>query len=229
MSIPEPLSILEQLRGQLIVSCQASPDSPFRDTAIICAFARAATRNGAAGLRIESLADVQAVRGLETVPLIGLIKRAGREVFITPELGDVWQLTAAGVDIVAFDATARSRAVPVHDLIAACHQAGVLAMADISTAAEGLTAWRSGADLVGTTLSGYTSYSRRGGGAGPDLHLIRTLADAGLPVIAEGHVRTPAEARAALEAGAFAVVVGSAITRPDEVTRWFAQEIWHAR
>ena len=198
---------------------------------MICAFARAATANGAAGLRIESLADVEAVRQQETVPMIGLIKRPGREVFITPEVEDVQQLTAAGADIVAFDATARNRPTPVQTLISACHQAGALAMADISTAAEALTAWQAGADLVGTTLSGYTPYSLRPRAleGEPDLQLIQELAAAGLPVIAEGNIRTPAQARAALEAGAFAVVVGSAITRPDDVTRWFAEELGRAR
>lgn len=226
------VTLLDQLRHQLVVSCQASPGSPFRETAIICAFAKAATQGGAAGLRIESLADVQAVRRQETVPIIGLIKRLGREVFITPELDDVRQLAAAGSNIVAFDATQRSRPASVPDLVAACHDHGVLAMADVSTAEEAFAARLAGADLVGTTLNGYTPYTRRGDGlerTGPDLELVRELSAAGVTVVAEGGIRTPEQARAALEAGAFAVVVGSAITRPDDVTRWFAQEIRYAR
>ncbi|MDV6374223.1 N-acetylmannosamine-6-phosphate 2-epimerase [Deinococcus arenicola] len=224
------MSLLQHLRGQLIVSCQASVGSPFRDTAMICAFAQAAMINGAAGLRLEGLTDVQAVREQQSAPIIGIIKHSGREVFITPDLEDVRGLAAAGADIVAFDGTERTRPVSVADLITACHDVGAVAMADISTAAEGLAAWQAGADFVGTTLSGYTPYTQRGAEVweGPDLALIRELSDAGVRVVAEGHIRTPAQARAALEAGAYAVVVGSAITRPDDITRWFAEEVQRA-
>lgn len=218
------MGLLNHLRQQLIVSCQASPGSPFRRTDFICAFAQAATASGARALRIESLEDVRAVRAQESVPIIGLIKHPSREVFITPDLKDIHALAEAGADVIAFDATARPRPFPVGDMVAACHDLGKLAMADISTAEEGLAASEAGADLVGTTLSGYTPYSRPGTG-GPDLELIRVLAGQGVPTIAEGNIRTPLHARQALKSGAFAVVVGSAITRPEDVTRWFLEEM----
>lgn len=214
---------LNELEHQLIVSCQASPDSPFRHTDIICAFARAAVQNGAAALRIESLDDIRAVRAREQVLLIGLVKRRDLEVFITPTEQDVTDVCLAGADIVAFDATQRPRQSTVRRLVEVCHAQGKWAMADISTLEEGQAAWQAGADLVGTTLSGYTPYSRMGNG--PDFALIRGLAEAGITTVAEGHITSPSQARQALDCGAFAVVVGSAITRPDVITRWYAQAL----
>jgi N-acylglucosamine-6-phosphate 2-epimerase len=213
-------------QGSLIVSCQAEGGSPFNDPLFIRAFAKAAKLGGAMGLRLQGVENIEAVRAEQVLPIIGLIKRHQQDlgdIYITPEPLDVTNVINAGADIVAFDATLRKRPVPVADLIHAVHQRGKLAMADISTAVEALTALESGADYVSTTLSGYTSYSPQQ--EGPDLDLISDLAERGIHPVAEGRIRTPEEAKQALERGAFAVVVGSAITRPEVVTGWFLQAL----
>jgi len=204
---------------------------PLDGSHLVSALALATLEGGAVGLRLEGTRDVRATRALTQTPLIGLVKREepGTEVYITPRLEDVLELLELGVDIVAFDATARPRPVEVARMVQAVHAAGGLAMADVSTFQEGLAAWQAGADLVGTTLSGYTPYSKAL--EGPDLELVRQLAGAGVRTVAEGRIRTPQEARAALEAGAYAVTVGSALTRLEVVTRSFvdALAVSHAR
>jgi N-acylglucosamine-6-phosphate 2-epimerase len=213
-------------QGSLIVSCQADPGSPFNDPLFIRTFAKAARFGGAAALRLQGVDNIVAVRAEQELPIIGLIKRHREElgdIYITPEIVDVTHVINAGADIVAFDATLRKRPVPVSELVKAIHQRGKLAMADISTAVEAVTALEAGADYVGTTLSGYTAYSPKL--EGPDLDLISDLAERDIKVIAEGRIRTPAEAREALKRGAFAVVVGSAITRPDVITQWFVEAL----
>jgi N-acylglucosamine-6-phosphate 2-epimerase len=213
-------------QGSLIVSCQADIGSPFNDPLFIRAFAKAARLGGAAALRLQGVDNIVAVSAEHDVPIIGLIKRQREElgdIYITPEPLDVTNVVNAGADIVAFDATLRKRPVPVSELIDAIHQRGKLALADISTAVEAMAALEAGADYVSTTLSGYTSYSPQLDG--PDLDLISDLAERGIHPVAEGRIRTPAEAKEALERGAFAVVVGSAITRPEVVTGWFLQAL----
>ena len=191
---------------------------------IIVGFARAALAGGAAGLRIEGLANVSAVRAAVEVPIVGLIKRdlTDTPVRITPYREDVEKLAAAGADIIAFDATARHRPVAPAELCRAIHQIGKLALADLSSVAEARTAVDFGADLLGSTLAGYI-----GGKVPeePDIELVRELARLGKPVIAEGRIKTPGQAQQALQAGAFAIVVGSAITRPEHITGWFVDAI----
>jgi len=216
------------LEGSLIVSCQADAGSPFHAPEFIRAFAEAAEQGGARGLRLEGARKIAAVRPHTKLPIIGLVKRRGAgEVYITPELSDVAAVDEAGADIVAFDATLRERPVPVEELVAEVHARGRLALADISTVEEAEVALEAGADLVSTTLSGYTPYSPRL--EGPDLGLISDLAALGIRPLAEGRIRTPAEAREALARGAYAVVVGSAITRPEVITGWFAAALAPAR
>lgn len=205
----------------LIVSCQADAGSPFNAPHFIRAFAQAAVRSGAAGLRLEGVANLAAVRGDTNLPIIGLIKRrvAGSEVYITPDLSDVIALDAAGADLIAFDATLRERPVSVERLVQEIHARSRLALADISSVAEAEAALAAGADFVSTTLSGYTSYSPKQDG--PDLKLIADLAAIGVRPLAEGRIRNPDEAREALRCGAYAVVVGSAITRPEVIAASF--------
>lgn len=207
--------------GSLIVSCQADAESPFHAPHFIRAFAQAAVRGGAAGLRLEGVANLAAVREDTALPIIGLIKRpvAGSEIYITPELSDVAALAAAGADLIAFDATLRDRPVSVERLVQEIHAHSRLALADISTIAEAEAALEAGADFVSTTLSGYTSYSPQQDG--PDLKLIADLAARGVRPLAEGRIRNPAEAQEALRLGAYAVVVGSAITRPEVIAAEF--------
>ncbi|PNY82233.1 N-acetylmannosamine-6-phosphate 2-epimerase [Deinococcus koreensis] len=220
-----PSSTLERLRGGLVVSCQANPGSPLRDPYIISRLALAAEAGGARGLRIQGFGDVQAVRAVTALPIIGLTKtdRDDTDVYITPTSAEAVNLAELGAGIVALDATRRPRPEPLPDMIAAVHRAGAQVMADISTLDEALTAMEAGADIVGTTLSGYTPYSRQL--TGPDWALLAELRAAGLPFVAEGRINSPAEAAQALGLGAHFVVVGSAITRPDVVTGWFAQAL----
>jgi N-acylglucosamine-6-phosphate 2-epimerase len=174
---------------------------------------------GASGLRIQGSDNIRAVRAACDLPLIGLLKvvRPGTDVYITPTIADVEAVLEAGADIVAFDATDRPRPDTVRTLCDAARSAGRLSMADVSTAAEGLQAMEAGADIVSTTMSGYTSYSRQL--PGPDFALMSELAALDVPFAAEGRIWTGEEARRALELGARFVVVGSAITRPDMITR----------
>jgi len=215
--------ILEQLRGGLIVSCQALPDEPLHGAHIMARMAVAARDGGAVGIRANHPDDIRAIRAAVSLPLIGLWKDGNAGVYITPTVMHAQAVAEAGADIVALDATQRPRpgGETLGAIIAAIHaDLGKLVMADISTLDEGLVAEALGADILSTTLSGYTEGSRQA--PGPDFKLVRALtALAKVPVVAEGRISTPAEARAALEAGAFAVVVGGAITRPQLITRTF--------
>ena len=162
--MPEP-GVLERLRGQLVVSCQANPDSPLRDSFIISRLALAAVKGGAGGLRIQGFDDVQAVRAVTDLPIIGLTKtdRADTDIYITPTSAEAVRLAELGAQVVAVDATLRPRPEPLGDIIGAVHAAGALVMADISTLAEAHAAVQMGADIVSTTMSGYTPYSPQSG------------------------------------------------------------------
>lgn len=214
-------SVLDRLHSQLIVSVQADDGSPLRDSRIIAALACAAELGGAAGLRVRSAEDIRAVQSVSALPLIGLTKtwRDDTDVYITPTPAEAEELAGLGCAMVAFDATRRPRPHSVPELIGAIQAAGALALADVATLAEAAAALHAGADLVSTALSGYTPDSPQQ--EAPDFELMQGLHAAGIPFLAEGRLKTPADAVRALELGAHAVVVGSAITRPDDVTRWF--------
>lgn len=217
------MSPLERLRGQLVVSCQADAGSPLRDPQTIARLARAAELGGAAGLRVQGFEDVAAVRAVSALPIIGLTKtdRPDTPVYITPTAAEGLRLAELGAEVVALDATLRPRPEPLTEMFAAIHNAGALVMADISTFEEANRALEVGADIVSTTLSGYTPQSPKQ--SGPDWALMQDLKDAGLPYAAEGRLNTPQDAARALGLGAQFVVVGSAITRPDAITRWFVE------
>lgn len=222
--------ILSRLRGHLIVSCQPVPGGPMDHPEIVAAFALAALHGGAAGLRIEGLDNLRAVRRVTQAPVIGLVKRdlPDSPVRITPFAEDARALAAAGADIIAVDATARPRPEPLADLATAIHALGLPMMADCATAAEGRAAMALGAAILGSTMSGYTGAPEDVPEA-PDLALLADLAATGAFVIAEGRYHRPAQAAAAIRAGAAAVVAGSAITRTEHITSWFAQAIAEAR
>lgn len=210
------------LRGGLVVSCQPVDGGPMDDDGVVARMARAAVAGGAVAVRIEGARRVAVVRQAVDVPIVGIVKRelAGSAVRITPFVEDVQALAAAGADIVAVDVTQRTRPTPVrtlHEAILAC---GLLAMADASGAEDALAAWDQGFAIVGTTLSGYTGGPVPGA---PDLDLVGRLAAAGCRVMAEGRYDTPALAARALRCGAWAVTVGSALTRLEVATSWFAQ------
>lgn len=218
------MSLLESLRGGLIVSVQAWRDSALNDPHVIAAMARAAETGGAVGVRIAGLAHLRAVRASVSLPIVGLVKREypGFEPYITPTLDEVGAVITAGAEIVAFDATGRRRpgGTEVGDLIASIHSERRLALADCSTADDGIAAIRLGADIVATTLCGYTDATV--GQALPALHLVRELASLQRFNLCEGGIRAPADVRAAFDAGADAVCVGSAITNVDWLVREFA-------
>ena len=212
-------------RGTLVVSCQAREDNPLHGAAFMRAMALAAVQGGAGGIRAEGASDIAAIRAVVDVPVIGLRKRwlAGFDVYITPGFADAAAIVAAGCDVVALDATQGTRdGEDVATLIPRVkRELGVAVMADIATVEEGLAAAAMGADYVGTTLAGYTP--ARAATEGPDLELLAGLvARCPVPVVAEGRFETPGQVARAFELGAFAVVVGTAITNPREITRRFA-------
>ncbi len=224
-------SPVERIRGRLVVSCQAPADSPLHRPAIIAALAQCAERGGAGGVRIDGPHAIAAVRGAVGVPIIGIYKVAGAApIYITPTFEQAQEIARAGADIIAVQATRErgDRDTPLADLVGRIHEAcGLPVMADVSTLDEGLAAAAAGADLVATTMSGYTPDSRTV--PGPDLELVRELAfRLSIPVVAEGRVRTPEDAAAALRAGAWAVVVGRAITMPEAITERFARAVAEA-
>jgi N-acylglucosamine-6-phosphate 2-epimerase len=219
--------ILERLRGGLIVSIQPEAASVLNTPPTVALLARCVVANGAAGVRIEGGERIAAVRAAVDVPILGLVKRAypGFAPYITPTLGEVDEIVAAGAEIVAFDATARPRpgGETVAELVAAIHARGGLAMADCATASELRAATDAGADIIATTLSGYTDETR--GRSLPAIDLIAAAAAGGAFVILEGGVASPLQARAAIAAGAGAVVVGTALSNLDALVRGFANDV----
>jgi N-acylglucosamine-6-phosphate 2-epimerase len=216
---------LERMRGGLVVSVQAAPGSPLATPEHLVAIARAVEAGGAVGIRTEGVDTVRAIRDAVEVPVIGLVKRGtdGTDVYITPEIADAVAVAEAGADLVAVDATERPRADgtegPAFVAAASAELPGRI-LADVDDASAGRAAAEAGAAAIATTLSGYTGPDPP---AGPDTLLVAELSqDVGVPVLAEGRYSTPEEVWAALGAGAFAVVVGTAITNPEELTRRFA-------
>jgi len=215
------------MNGGLIVSCQAYPGEPLRDPEMMSRMARAAVLGGAVAIRAQGTEDIQLIHEMVTVPQIGLWKVGTEGVFVTPTLEHALAVAAAGAEVVAIDGTRRERpdGLTLSQTIRALHeQGGALVMADIGDVEDGLHSEDAGADLVGTTLAGYTRSRPRT--HGPDLELIADLQSRlDVPVLAEGRVHTPRQARACLQAGAYAVVVGTAITHPTTITQWFATAI----
>jgi len=215
---------LEALRGGLIVSVQAWRGSALDDPHVIAAMAGAAQDGGAVAVRIEGVENLVAVRRRVALPIVGLVKREypGFEPYISPTLAEVDSIIGAGAEIVAFDATGRPRpdGSLLIDTIRAVHAAGRLAMADCSTAEDGEAASAAGADIIATTLCGYTALTRNR--TLPAFDLVTKFSRLGKFGVCEGGVRIPADVRAALDAGADAVVVGTAITNVDWLVREFA-------
>lgn len=212
------------LRHGLIVSCQAHGDHPLRDPYVISLLAACAERGGAAGIRADGPTDVRSIRERVSLPIIGIHKvpLSRDRFFITPTFDHARRLARAGANIVALDATFENRP-ETGELGTLIHriqdELKVAVMADVSTLEEGLRACESGADLVATTLSGYTPQSPPR--EDPDFDLVGDLADGGVRVVAEGRVRTPEQVRALFRRGAHSVVVGTAITDIMQITSWF--------
>lgn len=231
-------AVLESLRGGLIVSCQAPEGEPLHGPAFMAEMARAAWLGGAAGIRANSGPDIQAIRRAVPVPIIGIVKRRypGSPVYITPTFAEAEEAVEAGADVLALDGTARTRpdGLGLNRLVELIRARWALPlMADVGSVEEGVAAARLGFDLVATTLVGYTD-DHPPLGYEPDFELVAQMVDQvtgrlGVPVVVEGHIWEPEQAARCLELGAFAVVVGSAITRPHLITRRFVEAMVAAR
>jgi N-acylglucosamine-6-phosphate 2-epimerase len=209
---------IETLRHGLIVSCQAPVDSPLHEPMVIGAIAQAAVNNGAVGVRIDTPAHISAVRDRLKVPIIGLWKQviASSDVYITPQFHHASAVAKAGADIIAIDATTRNRpgGETLGDIIARIHQElSKPVMADVDTIEAAILATKAGADIVGTTLFGYTAATNHL--SPPGWELLKQMVELDIPAICEGGIASPGMARQALDLGAFAVVVGTAITGID--------------
>ena len=224
--------ILEKLKGNLIVSCQALPEEPLymEEMTIMPLMAKAAYQAGAAGIRANGVRDVKEIKKEVNLPIIGLIKKKYDNFpqHITVTMKEVDELVEVKADIVALDCTMRERVDgrTINQFIKDIKEKypEIILMADISTFEEGVNAAEAGVDFVGTTLSGYTPYSQ--GKKGPDFELVERLSKKiSVPVIAEGRIYEPKQAKQMLELGAYAVVVGGAITRPLEIARRFVEGI----
>ena len=224
--------ILEATKGSIIISCQALPSEPmyYEEMSIMPFFANAAKQAGSKCIRTSSIRDVVEIKKATGLPVIGLVKRVveGYASYITPTMQEVDELVAAESDIVALDCTMRERGdgTTINEFIAQIKEKypDIVLMADVSTFEEGVNAEKCGVDIVGTTLSGYTDYSPKVDG--PDYELVKKLVETlKIPVIAEGKVHYPDQAKKMLELGAHAVVVGGAITRPLEIAQRFYKAI----
>lgn len=220
--------LTEKIKGELIVSCQALPGEPLyvEEKSIMYLMARAAKQAGAKCIRTSGIRDVIAIKEETGLPVIGLIKIQydGYESYITPTMREIDELVEAGTDIVALDCTLRKRGdgITINEFIKQIKEKypAVILMADISTFEEGVNAYQCGVDFVGTTMSGYTKFTKDLDG--PNFELVQRLVkELPIPVIAEGKIHAPEEAKKMLQLGAHAVVVGGAITRPLEITERF--------
>ncbi len=220
-------SVWETLRGRLVVSCQASEGDPLDDVGTLLRIATSVLRGGAGGLRAEGAERVSAFRGITPLPIIGIVKSfdANGDVYITRDFRSARAVSEAGADIVALDCTARrlKEVEPWPGLIQRIHaELRRPVLADIASVEDAVAAEVAGADAVATTLYGYTAETA--GVRMPSWELVkRMVARVKVPVVVEGHITRPEEVRKAFELGAWVVVVGSAITRPETITARFAE------
>lgn len=222
--------LIHRFKEGMIVSCQALQEEPLFGSENMAAMAAAAEAGGAAGIRANTPQDIAMIKRRCSLPVIGLYKYtyADSPVYITPTINEVRAVIEAGADLVAVDATKRMRpdGVTFDELYRSIrvHFPSVPIVADVSTFEEGAAAIELGCDLISTTMSGYTPYSSQL--VGPDIELVAELAKLKhTPVLAEGRIWTAEECLACFDAGAFAVVVGTAITRPQEITKRFVGAI----
>ncbi|HZW40323.1 MAG TPA: N-acetylmannosamine-6-phosphate 2-epimerase [Ignavibacteriaceae bacterium] len=222
--------ILERLKNKLIVSCQSEEGDPFNSPEYVTLFAKAAIMGGATGIRSEGFFKTKMIVENVDVPVIGLIKSHYEDGFvrITGSFADVEKLIETKCHIIAVDGTFRLReGVTGPNFIKEIKKRyNVLVMADISTYEEGIACAKSGADCISTTLSGYTPETKHLSKDKPDIKLVSDLTkNISIPVIAEGKLNKPEYAAEALKAGAWACVVGTAITRPRIITQWYIDAI----
>lgn len=223
---------VERLRSKLIVSCQALPHEPLHSSFIMGRMALAAAEGGAAGIRANTKEDISEIRKNVNLPIIGIVKRdyEDSKVYITPTIKEVMELMEVKPEIIALDATAEKRpnGLSLDEFFMELKQRykDQLFMADCSTVEEAIHADRLGFDFIGTTLVGYTEQSANLKIEKNDFEILRNiLSNVSHPVIAEGNIDTPEKAKRVIELGAFSVVVGSIITRPQLITRAFTKAL----
>lgn len=222
--------ILEQIKGGLIVSCQALETEPLYDSYIMSKMAWAAYLGGAVGIRANTVVDIKAIKEKVDLPVIGIIKQVydDSDVYITPTMKEVDALVEIGCEIIAVDATDRLRPNGVtfeaFFTEVRAKYPDQLFMADTSCFEEGKKAEELGMDLIGTTMAGYTPYTK--GTSLPDFELMeRYVKELHSPVIAEGGIWVPEQLKQAIDTGVHAAVVGTAITRPMDITKHFIEAI----
>lgn len=221
-------ALVEGLRGRLVVSCQAYPGEPMRDPRTMSQVAEACVLGGAAAIRVQGLEDIRATSAAVDVPVIGLVKEGAEGVYITPTLELALACAEAGASIVAIDGTSRPRpdGMSFADVVAGLkdRHPDVLVMADCGSVNDCIRSEADGADIIGTTLGGYTG--ERPKTVGPDFEFAQEAIEAcSRPVIVEGRVHTLEHAAAVMRLGAHAVCVGTAITHPSTITSWFAEAV----
>jgi N-acylglucosamine-6-phosphate 2-epimerase len=217
--------LLLKLKNGIVVSCQAHFNHPLNNASSIAALAKSAELGGAAGIRADGVDHIREIKKHVFVPVIGIYKvhQYGNRFFITPTFEHAKAIVEAGADIVALEASFQNQpdTEKLKALIANIKgQLNTPVMADVSTFEEGIRAWELGADLVGTTLSGYTELS--GNRTEPDFDLVIRLSNSGIRTVCEGHIKSPEQALQAIQAGAYFTVVGTAITDPISITRWYS-------
>ena len=223
---------VESLKGKLIVSCQALPHEPLHSSFIMGRMALAAKEGGAYGIRANTKEDIAEIQTQVDLPVIGIVKRdyEDSKVYITPTMREINELMEVRPDIIALDAThsLRPGGRTLDEFYREIRNSypEQLLMADCSTVEEALFADQLGFDFIGTTLVGYTDQSKSLKIESNDFEIIRQIvAKVKHRVIAEGNINTPEKARRVIELGAFSVVVGSIITRPQLITKYFAEEL----
>ena len=225
-------SRIQSLKGNLIVSCQALPDEPLHSSFIMGRMAQAAKQGGASGIRANTPDDIKEIQNQVDLPIIGIIKKDydDSKVYITPTMDEIDQLVATGVEIIALDATEdlRPNGKNIDDFYKEIKEKypDQLLMADCSTIAEAIHADELGFDFVGTTLVGYTDQSKGHKIEANDFEILREIIkNVKAMVIAEGNINTPEKAKRVIELGAYSVVVGSIITRPQVITKNFVDKL----
>lgn len=223
---------LDAIKGRLIVSCQALPDEPLHSPVIMGRMALAAQEGGAGGIRANTKGDIVEIKRVVDLPIIGIVKQVYEDsaVYITPTMDEVDELVSVGVEIIAMDATKALRpngkTLDTFFAEVKCKYPNQKFMADCSTLEEAIDAEKLGFDFIGTTLVGYTQHTEGTKIEADDFALIKEmLKKIKKPIIAEGNINSPEKARRVLELGCYSVVVGSAITRPQWITKKFTEEI----
>jgi len=226
--------IINKLANRIIVSCQASSGEPLYENNCMPAIAQSVIAGGASGLRLAGVNDINKIRKLTSVPIVGITKPDPLPhnwkdiVYITPTYDDAKNLAEAGADIIALDGTSRKRPKEnLAEILEKIHtELNAISMADVSTVEEGIMCRLFGADIISTTLSGYTTHTLDKENGEPDFDLLKTLVKVvDCPIILEGRVWTPDQVKKAFSLGAYAVVIGSAVTRPHLITKRFVQAL----